>query len=67
MASIITEIEMRQSRLRQGRLRIRESGHVGRTSGRPGFFGDACDGRRIFVVYEEVFENAVYVVTAYEV
>lgn len=38
-----------------------------RSSGRPAFYGRALDGRRIFVVYDEIDETAVYVVTAYEV
>ena len=38
-----------------------------RSSGRPAFTGLAIDGRHIFVVYDELYENAVYVVTAYEI
>jgi hypothetical protein len=37
------------------------------SSGRPAFKGLALDGRHIFVVYDEVYENTVYVVTAYEI
>lgn len=38
-----------------------------RTSGRPCVFGCAPDGRYIVVVYEEVDEDTVVPVTAYEV
>lgn len=38
-----------------------------RSSGRPAFKGLTQDGRHIFVVYEELHENTVYVVTAYEI
>ncbi|ETW95137.1 MAG: hypothetical protein ETSY1_31885 [Candidatus Entotheonella factor] len=38
-----------------------------RSSGRPAFKGFTADGRHIFVVYNEVYENVIYVVTAYEI
>ncbi len=38
-----------------------------RASGRPAFKGLARDGRYIFVVYDQLDENTVYVVTAYEI
>jgi hypothetical protein len=38
-----------------------------RSSGRHAFTGLALDGHHIFVVYDEVYENTVYVMTAYEI
>ncbi len=38
-----------------------------RSSGRPAFKGYTHDGRHIFVVYNDMGENTVYVVTAYEI
>lgn len=38
-----------------------------RTSGRPVVIGYAPDGRLILVVYEEIDDITVYLVTAYEV
>ena len=38
-----------------------------RSSGRPVVFGDTTTGRHLMVVYEEVDEESVYPVTAYEV
>jgi len=38
-----------------------------RSSGRPVAFGETSTGRLIAVVYEEVDEDTVYPVTAYEV
>lgn len=38
-----------------------------RTSGRPCVFGYAPDGRHIVVIYEEVDQDTVIPVTAYEV
>lgn len=38
-----------------------------RTSGRPIAFGETSTGRILAVVYEEIDEDAIYPVTAYEV
>jgi uncharacterized DUF497 family protein len=38
-----------------------------RTSGRPIAFGETSTGRIIAVVYEEIDEDTVYPITAYEV
>lgn len=38
-----------------------------RSSGRPAVKGHAPDGRYIFVVYEQIDDMTVYVVSAYEV
>lgn len=38
-----------------------------RSSGRPALYGFSTDARTIFVVYEEIAENLIYVYTAYEV
>ena len=38
-----------------------------RSSGRPIAFGETSTGRLIAVVYDEIDENTVYPVTAYEV
>jgi len=38
-----------------------------RSSGQPCVFGYALDGTYIIVVYEQVDENTVYPITAYEV
>jgi hypothetical protein len=40
---------------------------VSDTSGRPVIFGDTQAGRHLKIVYEEVDENTIYPVTAYEV
>ena len=40
---------------------------VSRSSGRPVAFGDTDAGRQLMVVYEEIDEDTVYPVTAYEV
>ena len=40
---------------------------VSRSSGRPVAFGDTDAGRHLMVVYEEIDEDTVYPVTAYEV
>jgi hypothetical protein len=40
---------------------------VSRTSGEPTVFGFTADGRYIIVVYEQVDEDTVYPITAYEV
>ena len=40
---------------------------VSRSSGRPVVFGDTVAGRHLMVVYEEIDEETVYPVTAYEV
>jgi uncharacterized DUF497 family protein len=40
---------------------------VSRSSGRPVAFGDTDAGRHLMVVYDEVDEETVYPVTAYEV
>ena len=40
---------------------------VSRSSGRPVVFGDTDAGRHLMVVYEEIDEETVYPVTAYEV
>lgn len=44
-----------------------ESTGRSRTSGRPCVFGHAPDGRHIVVIYEEVDDETVIPVTAYEV
>ena len=38
-----------------------------RSSGRPAFYGLACDGADVFVVYEAIDATTWYVVTAYRV
>ena len=38
-----------------------------RSSGRPSVFGHAPDGRYVVVIYEEVDDDTVIAVTAYEV
>jgi len=40
---------------------------ISRSSGRPVVFGDTRAGRHLMVVYEDVDEDTVYPVTAYEV
>jgi uncharacterized DUF497 family protein len=40
---------------------------ISRSSGRPVVFGNTQAGRHLMVVYEEVDENTIYPVTAYEV
>jgi uncharacterized DUF497 family protein len=40
---------------------------VSRSSGRPVLFGDTSTGRHLMVVFEEIDEDTVYPVTAYEV
>ena len=40
---------------------------ISRSSGRPCVFGHTSDGRYIVVIYEEVDEDTVIPVTAYEV
>ena len=40
---------------------------VSRTSGRPVIFGDTGEGRHLMVAYEEIDDDTVYPVTAYEV
>ncbi len=40
---------------------------VSRSSGRPVVFGDTIGGRHLMVVYDEIDEDTVYPVTAYEV
>ena len=40
---------------------------VSRTSGRPVLFGDTLAGRHLMVVYEQIDDDTVYPVTAYEV
>ena len=40
---------------------------VSRSSGRPIAFGETSSGRLIAVIYEEIDEDKVYPVTAYEV
>ena len=40
---------------------------VSRSSGRPVVFGDTDAGRHLMVVYEEIDEDSVYPITAYEV
>ncbi|HWB14528.1 MAG TPA: hypothetical protein VG826_35215 [Pirellulales bacterium] len=37
------------------------------SSGRPVLFGDTAGGRHLMIVYEEVDEDTIYPVTAYEV
>lgn len=38
-----------------------------RSSGQPCVFGYACDGTYIIVVYEQIADDTIYPVTAYEV
>ncbi len=40
---------------------------ISRSSGRSAFYGQALDGRDIFVAYEEIDATTWYVVTAYPV
>ena len=40
---------------------------VSQSSGRPVVFGDTSTGRHLIVVYEEIDEETVYPVTAYDV
>jgi uncharacterized DUF497 family protein len=40
---------------------------VSRSSGRPVIFGDTHMGRHLMVVYDEVDEDTVYPITAYDV
>ena len=40
---------------------------ISRSSGRPVVFGDTSTGRHLMVVYEEIDEDTVYPVTAYDV
>jgi uncharacterized DUF497 family protein len=40
---------------------------LSRSSGRPVVFGDTNSGRHLMVVYDEIDEDTVYPVTAYEV
>ncbi len=48
-------------------LENQESTGISRSTGRPCVFGRTPDGRYIVVVYEEVDDDAVIPVTAYEV
>jgi uncharacterized DUF497 family protein len=40
---------------------------ISRSSGRPVIFGDTDAGRHLMVVFDEIDEDTVYPVTAYEV
>ena len=40
---------------------------ISRSTGRPVIFGDTSAGRHLMVVYEQVDEDTVYPVTAYDV
>jgi uncharacterized DUF497 family protein len=40
---------------------------ISRSSGRPVVFGDTNEGRHLMVVFEEVDEDTVYPVTAFDV
>lgn len=40
---------------------------VSRTSGRPAIFGDTGAGRHLIAVYEEIDDDTIYPVTAYDV
>jgi uncharacterized DUF497 family protein len=42
-------------------------GDVSRSSGRPVIFGDTSTGRHLMVVFEEVDEDTIYPITAFEV
>jgi len=42
-------------------------GDISRSSSRPVVFGDTRSGRHLMVVYEEIDDDTVYPVTAYEV
>lgn len=44
-----------------------ESHGISRSSGRPCVFGRVPDGRRVVVIYEEVDDDTVLPVTAYEI
>lgn len=43
-----------------------ESRETSRSSGRPVAIGTTCEGRSILVVYEEIDEDTVYPVTAFD-
>lgn len=40
---------------------------VSRSSGRPVLFGETNSGRHLMIVYEEIDEDTIYPVTAYDV
>jgi hypothetical protein len=40
---------------------------VSRTSGKPALFGDTSTGRHLIVVYEQVDDDTIYPITAYDV
>ena len=40
---------------------------ISRSSGRPVVFGDTTAGRHLMVVYDEIDDETVYPITAYEV
>ena len=40
---------------------------ISRSSGRPVVFGDTAGGRHLMVVYDEIDDDTVYPITAYEV
>ena len=40
---------------------------ISRSSGRPVVFGDTAGGRHLMVVYDEIDEDTIYPITAYEV
>ena len=40
---------------------------VSRSSGRPVLFGETNGGRHLMIVYEEIDEDTIYPVTAYDV
>jgi hypothetical protein len=40
---------------------------ISRSSGRPVVFGDTSTGRHLMVAYDEIDEDTIYPVTAYEV
>lgn len=40
---------------------------VSRSSGRPVLFGETSSGRHLMIVYEEIDDDTIYPVTAYDV
>jgi uncharacterized DUF497 family protein len=48
-------------------LQNADDSDISRSSGRPVVFGDTSTGRHLMVVYEEVENDTVYPITAYEV
>jgi hypothetical protein len=40
---------------------------ISRSSGKPALFGDTDTGRHLIVVYEEIDDDTIYPITAYDV